>query len=60
VHEALIVVWEASDRICSKRLRSLVPVLVEAMERHGHLQLAPDREPVCHRAFSISRSKVCR
>jgi len=40
--EALIVLWEASDRICSKRLRPLVPVLVEAMERHGHLRLAPE------------------
>lgn len=39
--EALIVIWEASDRICGKRLRPLVPVLVEAMERHGHLELAP-------------------
>jgi hypothetical protein len=37
----LIVVWEASDRVCGKRLRALLPVLVEAMERHGHLQLAP-------------------
>lgn len=36
--EALIVIWEASDRICGKRLRPLVPVLVEAMERHGHLR----------------------
>ena len=38
--EALIVIWEASDRICGKRLRPLVPVLVEAMERHGHLRSA--------------------
>jgi len=42
VREALIVVWEASDRICGKRLRPLLPVLVEAMERHGHLRLAPE------------------
>jgi len=42
VREALIVIWEASDRICGKRLKSLVPILVEAMERHGHLQLAPE------------------
>ena len=41
VREALIVTWEASDRVCGKRLRPLVPILVEAMERHGHLQLAP-------------------
>ena len=40
--EALIVVWEASDRICGKRLRPLVPILVSSMERHGHLQLAPE------------------
>ena len=40
--EALIVIWEASDRICGKRLRPLVPILVSAMERHGHLRLAPE------------------
>ena len=40
--EALIVIWEASDRICGKRLRPLVPIMVEAMERHGHLSLAPE------------------
>ena len=37
--EALIVLWEASDRICGKRLKALLPQLVEAMERHKHLQL---------------------
>jgi len=42
VRDALIVMWEASDRICGKRLKPLVPLLVEAMERHKHLQLAPD------------------
>lgn len=42
VREALIVLWEASDRICGKRLKPLVPILVEAMERHGHLDLAPE------------------
>lgn len=41
VGEALIVLWEASDRICGKRLKALAPIL-EAMERHGHLQLAPE------------------
>jgi hypothetical protein len=42
VREALILVWEASDRICGKRLRPLLPILLEAMERHGHLQLVPE------------------
>ena len=40
MREAVIVLWEASDRVCGKRLRPLLPVLVEAMERHGHLRLA--------------------
>lgn len=42
VREALIVLWEAADRICGKRLKPLLPILVDAMERHGHLQLAPE------------------
>ncbi|ESX81762.1 hypothetical protein X755_33115 [Mesorhizobium sp. LNJC405B00] len=36
VRAALVVVWEASDRICGKRLHPLLPSLIEAMERHGH------------------------
>lgn len=42
VREALVVLWEASDRICGKRLKPLVPVLIEAMEQHGHLKLSPE------------------
>ncbi len=41
VRQALIVLWEAGDRICGKRLKPLIPVLVDAMERHGHLELDP-------------------
>ena len=39
VREALVVLWEASDRICGKRLKPLLPMLVESMERHGHIAL---------------------
>jgi hypothetical protein len=39
---ALVVLWEAADRLCGKRLRPLIPILLEAMERHGHLNMAPD------------------
>src|SRR3954447_4541443 len=42
VRAALILLWEASDRICGKRLKALIPTLVPAMERHGHLVLAPE------------------
>lgn len=37
----LIVLWEAGDRICGKRLKPLIPLLIDAMERHGHLALEP-------------------
>jgi Integrase core domain len=41
VKQALIVLWEASDRLCGKRLKAAIPILVTAMERHGHLDLDP-------------------
>lgn len=37
--EALAVLWEASDRLCSKRLKPLIPILLPALERHGRLDL---------------------
>jgi hypothetical protein len=47
VREALIVLWEASDRICSKRLKPLIPTLLPALERHGRLTLTA---PCCSRS----------
>jgi len=35
------MLWEAGDRVCGKRLKALIPVLIDAMERHGHLALDP-------------------
>ena len=42
VVQALTILWEAADRICGKRLRPAIPALLAAMERHGHLALAPE------------------
>jgi hypothetical protein len=39
VTEALVPLWEASDRLCGKRLQALLPLLVESLESHGHLRL---------------------
>ena len=39
VKDALIVVWETASQICSKRLVPFLPQLVDALERHGHLNL---------------------
>lgn len=39
VRQALVVLWEAADRICGKRLKAILPSLVKAMEEHGHRAL---------------------
>jgi hypothetical protein len=39
VREALVVLWEAADRICGKRLKAVLPGLITALEQHGHLTL---------------------
>jgi len=57
VHQALTVLWEAADRICGKRLRVLLPVLIEAMERHGHLRLDP---VVRSRLLDVSAATIDR
>lgn len=57
VREALIVLWEASDRICGKRLKAMIPTLLPAMERHGHLDLAPEIRAVL---LAISAATIDR
>jgi len=39
VFDALVMAWETSDRVCSKRLKVMIPVLLPALERHGRLTL---------------------
>jgi hypothetical protein len=57
VLEALLPLWEASDRLCGKRLQALLPLLVASLERHGHLSLEPDmREKV----LSMSSATIDR
>ena len=57
VKEALTVVWEASDRICGKRLKAVPPSMVEPLERHGHLDLDPG---VRLRLFAASAATIDR
>ena len=57
VREAVILIWEASDRICGKRLKAALPHLVESMERHGHLDLDPE---VRERLLSASAATLDR
>ncbi len=57
IEEALIVLWEAADRICGKRLKALLPTLIEAMERHGHLCL---NETLRQQLLKISAATIDR
>jgi hypothetical protein len=57
VIEALTIIWEAADRICGKRLKSVLPTFVASMEHHGHLCL--DRE-VRERLLGMSAATIDR
>src|SRR5271157_910096 len=35
--DALVALWEASDRVCGKRLVAMIPALLPALERHSRL-----------------------
>jgi IS30 family transposase len=54
---ALIVLWEASDRVCGKRLKALLPILLAALERNGHLKLD---EAIRPKILSMSAATIDR
>jgi len=57
VRQAVVVLWEASDRVCGKRLRPLIPILVAALEKHGHMKLD---DAVRSRVLTASASTLDR
>lgn len=57
VKESLIMMWEAADRICGKRLKAIMLELVSALERHGHVHLDPR---VRSRLLAVSASTIDR
>src|SRR5215210_3963856 len=52
---AIIVLWEASDRVCGKRLKALLPILLPALERNGHLKL---KEEIRAKVLSMSAATI--
>jgi hypothetical protein len=42
VQHALFLVWHAANRICAKRLMPFLPILIEALEGHEHLQISEE------------------
>ncbi len=57
IKDALTALWEASDRVCGKRLKVMIPTLLAALEQHGRLQLGQaDRD----RVLAISAATIDR
>src|SRR6478736_8092363 len=57
IKDALTALWEASDRVCGKRLKVMIPTLLPALEQHGRLQLGQaDRD----RVLAISAATIDR
>ena len=65
VQQALIVLWEAADRICGKRLKALLPVLIDCGSRkldlkgriHVRLFFRTVREPfagACEQVINVT------
>jgi len=44
VIESLRLVWEASDRLCSKRLKPFIPEMLVVLRRHGELRISTEIE----------------
>jgi hypothetical protein len=57
IKDALTALWEASDRVCGKRLKVMIPTLLPALEQHGRLQLGhTDRD----RVLAVSAATIDR
>jgi hypothetical protein len=57
IKDALTALWEASDRVCGKRLKVMIPTLLPALEQHGRLRLGQaDRD----RVLAISPATIDR
>jgi hypothetical protein len=57
IKDALTALWEASDRVCGKRLKVMIPTLLPALEQHGRLKLGQaDRDGV----LAISAATIDR
>ena len=57
IKDALVALWEASDRICGKRLKVMIPTLLPALERHGRLTLGKADRAL---ALNISAATIDR
>ena len=60
VVEPLRAIWEATDRLCSKRLQPFVPELVRVLRRHGEQKIAPATEALLCRMSPATIDRMLR
>jgi hypothetical protein len=57
IKDALTALWEASDRVCGKRLVAMIPTLLPALAQHGRLQLGEGEQA---RLLAVSAATIDR
>src|SRR5262247_2977563 len=55
IKDAVTALWEASDRICGKRLVVMIPILLPVLEQHGRLMLDRDDR---NRVLAVSAATI--
>jgi hypothetical protein len=57
IRDAVTALWEASDRLCGKRLEVMIPALLPALEPHGRLTLSRNERAL---VLSVSAATIDR
>ena len=60
VREALRMLWEATDRVCGRRLRPFLSELVQVLRQHGELALAPELQAQLLQASASTIDRLLR
>jgi hypothetical protein len=58
--EAIEQIWEASDRVCSKRLKPFLPEMIRVMRKHGELMINAELEAKLCRMSTSTIDRLLR
>ena len=60
VTDSLRVIWEASDRLCSKRLKPFIPEMIRILRQHGEQKISTSIESQLCRMSPATIDRVLR
>lgn len=52
--------WEATDRLCSKRLQPFLPELIDVLKRKGEIEIKPETEAQLSRMSASTIDRILR